>query len=222
MADDLLSPVVVTATTIEDAWVQLIRACVDRGHIYTIDQGSYAGQRRKQLFSALARITHPGTRPLAPQLPPGCPFDPPTSDENIDNYFCEYIMNPVLLPNEEYRYSTWIVPQVEAAIAKFQKHGFGTNQCCISVGDTRCAELPDPPCLRLIDMKVVDGVLHFHVVFRSWDLFAGFPENLGGMELLKEYVAGEIGATSGEIIAYSGGLHLYDHFWPLADLLLGR
>lgn len=222
MSQNILRPVYVEATTIEDAWFQLIRECVDKGFVYQIDQGSYAGQKRKQLYGALVHIKYPWTRPLAPQMPLGCPIDPPTTDEKIETYFCEYLMNPKLLPNEEYRYSTYIVPQLEKAIEKFKKYGFGTNQCCINVGDICSADLEDPPCLRFIDMKVVDGKLHFHVVFRSWDLFAGFPENMGGFELLKEYVASEIGVENGHLNAYSAGLHLYDHFWKLAEMRLGR
>jgi len=60
--------------------------------------------------------------------------------------------------------------------------------------------------------------LNFVVYFRSWDLWSGFSANLGGIQLLKEYMAGEIGVEDGEIIASSKGLHLYDYTWELAKL----
>jgi len=33
---------------------------------------------------------------------------------------------------------------------------------------------------------------------------------------LKEYMAGEIGVSDGELIASSKGLHLYEYSWELA------
>jgi thymidylate synthase len=36
------------------------------------------------------------------------------------------------------------------------------------------------------------------------------------MQLLKEYVASEIGVEDGELMALSKGLHLYDYAWELA------
>jgi hypothetical protein len=71
-------------------------------------------------------------------------------------------------------------------------------------------------CLRLIDFKIKENKLNFIVYFRSHDLWAGFPENLGGLQLLKEYMAIELGVEDGEIIEVSKGLHLYDYQWPIA------
>lgn len=101
----------------------------------------------------------------------------------------------------------------------------------------------DPPCLRLIDFKVIPcdknpetdcnnistgGVVCEHcrweyslsvsVYFRSWDLWAGFPVNLGGIELLKQYVAQECGLNNGAMYAYSAGLHLYKYQEELAKI----
>jgi thymidylate synthase len=82
--------------------------------------------------------------------------------------------------------------------------------------------LADPPCLRHIDTRIRDGKLHFMVYFRSWDLYGGFPANLGGIQMLKEYMAAEIGVEDGEIIASSKGLHLYDYAWDLAKIRTQR
>jgi thymidylate synthase len=77
-------------------------------------------------------------------------------------------------------------------------------------------KLADPPCLRLIDTRVRYGKLHFILYFRSWDLWGGFPSNLGGLQLVKQYMAEEIGVRDGEMIAASKGLHLYEYAWDLA------
>lgn len=75
----------------------------------------------------------------------------------------------------------------------------------------------DPACLRLLDFRYDQhNTLHMVVYFRSWDLWGGFPANLAGLQLVKEYVADAIGAADGKIIASSKGLHLYDHCIDIA------
>ena len=54
------------------------------------------------------------------------------------------------------------------------------------------------------------------VYFRSWDFWAGFPSNLAAIQLLKEYMADEIGVGDGELIASSKGFILYEYSWDLA------
>jgi thymidylate synthase len=71
-----------------------------------------------------------------------------------------------------------------------------------------------------VDTRVQDGRLNFVVYFRSWDLWGGFPTNLGGLQLLKEYMAEQIGVDDGCLIAFSKGLHLYEHCWDLAKMVL--
>lgn len=80
----------------------------------------------------------------------------------------------------------------------------------------------DPACLRLVDFRLdQDNTLHMVVYFRSWDLFSGFPANLAGLQLLKEYVAQQLEAQDGKIIASSKGLHIYDHAIDVAATRLG-
>jgi thymidylate synthase len=91
----------------------------------------------------------------------------------------------------------------------------------MSVGEAKSIYLADPPCLRGIDTRIRYGKLHFMAYFRSWDLWAGFPSNLAAMQLLKEYMAQEIGVEDGEMIAMSKGMHLYEYSWDLARTAAG-
>ena len=91
----------------------------------------------------------------------------------------------------------------------------------MAVGDAQSIFLSDPPCLRGIDTRILGGKLNFVAYFRSWDLWAGFPSNLAAIQLLKEYMASEIGVLDGDIIATSKGLHLYEYSWELAGIAAG-
>jgi len=81
---------------------------------------------------------------------------------------------------------------------------------------------PSSQCLRGIDVWVEDNKLHFWTYFRSWDLYSGFPVNLGGIQLVKEYMAGQIGVGSGITVASSKDLHVYEFAWDVALSRIGK
>lgn len=166
---------------------------------------------------------------------------PPTTEENNLNYFTDYIMNPELAENQTYKYATrLLLPVKEVRVTVDGKQIIGptkgqlewvidmlrntplTNQAVIEIAEpTDIAQCYgkdgklDPPCLRLIDFKVIPLSQHNHltvsVYFRSWDLWAGFPVNLAGIELLKQHVANEADLINGPMYAYSAGLHVYGY-----------
>lgn len=133
-----------------------------------------------------------------------------------------YITDPInhLLVNEE-GHGTFL-SQLDLMIWTYKNKGHRNNQMVLQVAEPSDMMLQDPPCLRHIDTRIQDGKLHFFPYFRSWDLFGGFPANLGGIQLLKEYAAAEIGVADGEIIAASKGLHIYDYTWEIAEALRGK
>jgi thymidylate synthase len=197
-----------------------MQLCIEKGNDYLIQGGSYVGQIRKQLPNAMIMVNRPWTRPLAPILPPGIPA--PTTDNKILSYFCEYLMGHGT-GSEVYTYGKFIMEQYSRIIVLLIESNGATNQATIAIGDSSTTFLDDPPCLRSISFKVVDGRLQMSLFFRSWDLFAGMPENLGGLQLLKEDVLSEIQpyfpVTDGPIVAYSDGLHLYEQYNDIVDRL---
>lgn len=209
----------IEGTTIDDTWRTMMAACVQHGIDYKVTKGSYEGQLRKQFSNVMIKIKTPWVRPLAPILPP--PLPGPTTDEAIQEYFVEYLMGDIVKPNEDYTYGSFIVPQVNAAIDILNQSRGGTNQACITVGDRGSIKLADPPCLKVIAFDVIKERLVMSVFFRSWDAFAGFPQNIGGLQLLKEFVLEQLtfDSSDGEIYCYSSGLHLYEQYWDLVDQL---
>jgi len=119
-------------------------------------------------------------------------------------------------------YVKGFLSQMELLIWTYKNKGHRNNQMILQVGQPTDMLLKDPPCLRHIDTRIQDGKLHFYPYFRSWDLWGGLPANLGGIQLMKEYIANEIGVEDGEIIASSKGLHLYDYSFDLAKCLRMR
>jgi len=207
----------IKARDLPDAWFQCVYQILDTGRTYTIDRGSYEGQKRIEFDYITVHIKYPGKRPLLPDIPPALGIPNPVDNDYLDQYL-PYVMTSTKKEGEEYTYGEYLEPQIKEVIRMYREDGHGTNQAYMTVGDPKTLYLSDPPCLRGIDTRIKDNKLHFVVYFRSWDLWNGFPANLGAIQLLKEYMAESVGVEDGQIIAASKGLHLYDYIWELAKL----
>jgi thymidylate synthase len=184
-------------------------------------------------------VRKPGHQ-IIPIIPEGMGIPAPTDMDYIQGYL-SYLLTGQKTDTEDYTYGERLVEpkvrwkkkvdgkdlvqemplnvnQVEEVIRIYKEKGPGTNQAVMEIGMPSDIKLDDPPCLRLIDTRVRYGKLHFVLYFRSWDLWGGFPSNCGGLQLVKQYMAEEIGVEDGEIIALSKGLHLYDYAWDLAKM----
>ncbi|NQT75454.1 MAG: thymidylate synthase [Candidatus Omnitrophica bacterium] len=243
MRKDGLRPVYIEAFDLDDAWFQCLSKILENGHTYTITSGSYEGQKRLEFDFVTIRIKNPSHQ-IIPILPEGSSIPAPTSMEYIHGYL-SYLLTGQKTETEDYTYGERLVDakvriketlggkemtremplevnQVEEVIKMYKNKGHGTNQAVMEIGMPSDIKLHDPPCLRLIDTRIRYGKLHFFPYFRSWDLWGGFPSNLGGLELVKQYMAEEIGVGNGEIIASSKGLHLYEYSWDLAKQRTGK
>jgi thymidylate synthase len=225
----------IEATTIEDAWFQVIWGLVSnpqRHNLYTITNGSYVGSKRLEYDFVVVNIEKPYEWPMIPQMPDGLP--PPTDMAYVEDYFANYLMDPILQPNETYKYASWLAPGVARVIEQLRGSS-GNNQACISVGglapddnervvDTDNMIDPatnerDPACLRVVDFRLdQNNNLHMITAWRSWSAWGGFPSNLAGLQYLNAYVAQEIGAEVGTMVATSKGLHLYESEFPVATM----
>jgi len=123
--------------------------------------------------------------------------------------------------------------QIQWCIDHYKTKGLGNNHCYIQVGYPESnfaydqpyvneSDRGTSPCLRGIDTKVKGGKLHFHTYFRSWDLYAGWPENLGGMVHLLEFMANELDIPVGTLSFSSMGLHCYDYQLDALSQRLGK
>lgn len=155
--------------TLDSMWFKLLSEIYDKGRINSIDSGSFAGSKRLEFDYVSGTIQYPTIRPLAPIMPEGVP--PITTDEDIEEYFVNYIMDGKNLEdNEHYRYATWItgglykmpyietqwfsgkeqvvinVPnQLQWCIDHYKSKGFGNNHCYIQVGYPESNNAYDQP-----------------------------------------------------------------------------
>ena len=211
----------IEARDLPDAWFQCVYRILEVGKKYVIDRGSYEGQQRLEFDYITVHIKYPGVRPLIPDIPSHLGIPNPVADGYLEDYL-PYLMTSKKQPGEDYTYGMYLENQIAEVINMYKRDGHNTNQACMAVSRPTNIYLPDPPCLRQIDTRISEGKLHFVVYFRSWDLYSGFPANLGAIQMLKEYMSAEIGVEDGEIIASSKGLHIYDYVFELAKLRCGK
>jgi len=140
---------------------------------------------------------------------------------NDDHIKKEFLYSNSNIHNENICLSTSL-NQIEYIIWSYKNKGYRNNQLVLQIAQPSDLMLIDPCCLRHIDTRVQDNKLHFFPYFRSNDLWSGFPANLAAIQLLKEYMAYQIGVEDGEIIYSSKGLHLYDYVWELAEIIRGK
>jgi len=239
----MLNPVFIKATDLNDSWHQCVFSILENGRKFKIDKGSYAGEERLEFDFITIQITHPEVRPLEPQIPEHYHIPNPVEPGYIlgdhpdfkGKPYIEYLMSGGKEPGEDYTYGerlceapVWRLGyfdysfnQIEKIIDIYRTGGHRNNQMVLQIAEPGDLILTDPPCLRGIDTRIQDDKLHFFPYFRSWDLWGGFPSNLAAIQILKEYMAGEIGVEPGETIACSKGLHLYKYVWELAKIRRG-
>ncbi len=228
-------PFFLKAKTISDAWFQLIYNIFDNSYSQQIQKGSFEKEQYRLQYHGLAVFIEHPDQDMVPVIPPALGIPSPTTMDYIEDYFANYLMDPQLSENETYRYSSRIhhpMPkggtQLERTIEILKETPL-TNQAVVEIGSPEDFDICigndgnlDPPCLRLLDFKAIpdgsDLVLTLSCYFRSWDLWAGFPSNLGGLELLKQYVAEEAGLKNGPMYAYSAGAHIYGYQEELARI----
>lgn len=205
------------AADINDGWFAFLYNIFNPEYSrrYPIDRGSYEKEQiRIEYFWAIMRIKFPYKRPFI-SMPEGSPLSPPTDDGTVENYFLSYLYDDALEENELYRYSSSIKPQLDEVI-KMLRDTPNTNQACMSIGSPDSINIADPECLRILDWRAIDGKLHVYVYFRSNDLYNAWPTNMGGIQLLKEYICSETGLEDGEMLYSSKGLHIYGFSEELA------
>ncbi len=228
-------PFCLHAKTISDAWFQLIYNIFDRSYTQKIQKGSFEKEQYRLQYPSIAVFIEHPSEDMVPVIPPALGIPSPTTMEYIEDYFAAYLMDPQLSENETYKYASRIqhpMPkggtQLDRVIEMLKTTPL-TNQAIVEIGSPDDHDVCigndgklDPPCLRLLDFKAVpqgdELVLSISCYFRSWDLWAGFPTNLGGLELLKRYVADEAGLQSGPLYAYSAGAHIYGYQEDIARI----
>ena len=96
-------PLHIEATSLPDAWFQTVYKCIETGRDFTIDQGSFEGEKRLEFDYVTVHIKHPGALPLLPQIPAQYSLPNPVAEDYLNDYL-PYLMTGAMKPGESYTY----------------------------------------------------------------------------------------------------------------------
>lgn len=99
----MLEPIFIKATSLSDAWFQTLYQCVEKGRSFTINRGSFEGQKRLEFDYITIHITHPSSVPLLPKVNPALGFPDPVDENYLDDYL-PYLMTGEEKQGESYTY----------------------------------------------------------------------------------------------------------------------
>ncbi len=192
----------IRSITIADAWEKFVVACMEKG----VETKTGRGLREDalSLLGGQIIVEEPLTEPMV--------SDKFVNDRTFcENYALEYLLLDNKQPDEDYTYGSQIYKknQLNNCIAEMKKDPH-RRDFILEIGEPKLFGVKDPPCLRLIDFRVLENVLHTFFYFRSWDIFKASNANLLGIARLAEYVTKEVGGLEvGQLVGFFKDAHIY-------------
>jgi thymidylate synthase len=117
--------------------------------------------------------------------------------------------------------------QIEQVIKKLIEE-IDAASAVMSLWDVTDHDLGGSPCLNQIWVRVVNEEMSMTAIFRSNDMFSGWPANAMGLRALQQHIRDEIAGRScydlkmGPLITISQSAHIYDDCWDYADKLIAE
>lgn len=203
----------INAFDIPDAWIQVLERIYNEGDVFRVEYGSEITSTKKIVLALT--IEKPETRPM---IHSSAPF----AMRYVEQYALEYLFIGTKHEGEDYTYGERLrkpVDQIQRVIDRYKKYR-GDRQNTMIIRHPEDLDIEYPPCLTVLDTEISGDKLHFIVYFRSWDAYGGFPANLAGLQLLKEYMADEVGVEPGKTIAFAKNIHLYERQFKLVESII--
>lgn len=215
---------IIKSRDISDAWFQTMRFLYFCGKDIPIDRGSFSEGKNefRRQYPGLLCIHIKDTAIPNNLIPEILNIPDPLDLNYIYRYGLALIdakVDKEMNQGSQYTYGQRIRIQLDWSI-DYLRNNPSSNQIVLRVSSPGDSALEDPPCLQTICIQVIEGKLVFFIHFRSWDIWAGMPVNLGGLSILQIYLAEMTGIERGSFICYSSGAHLYGYQLPLAKQLL--
>ncbi|MBI5306497.1 hypothetical protein HZB04_02850 [Candidatus Wolfebacteria bacterium] len=215
----------IRARTVAEAYEGLLREIRLFGHI---TGGDSEGHKRQELWELNMVISEQN------------PFDfvsiphPEYGEEEIKQY-CEDFWDGIKRGDTAYAYGHIIRfafgDQVEAAIKAFKKKPDETFRVVISLWDPRVDEgsinAEDPPCIVMLQLRIINDRLYQWGYIRTNDMFNGWPLNAIALRYFQykflERLQSELKRPElqlGDLAITSGSAHIYERDWLKIDEFL--
>ncbi len=203
--------------TIAEAWLKLLDVIMKFGKV----SGTHYDDQQKEVMNLLSIISDED--PYNFFIPDYLPCD----EQRIKEYIPRITRDVKGIDNYTYgsRMRSWFgIDQIQNATAKLIREPI-SRAVAISLWDQqKDLTIGGSPCLNHIWFRIVDNKLHMTCVFRSHDMFEGYPENLFGLRMLQEEIrltvvkglmdkGTPMEITLGNLCILSQSAHIYGDSW---------
>lgn len=210
---------VVRGKTVAEVWLKVLDNIMKFGKV----SDTHYDEPQKEVINMLSIIE--GEDPHNFHIPEYLPCN----HERVKAYIPRITKDlPGGIHRNEYTYGSrmrsWFgTDQVKRAVDKLVKKPV-SRAVVISLWDpTKDLEIGGSPCLNHIWPRISEGRLIMTCIFRSHDMFEGYPENAFGLRTLQEEIRAELQQRLGkeiglgELIILSQSAHLYKDTWEWAQ-----
>ncbi len=224
---------VIRGKTVAEAWLKVLDTILKFGK----ESGTHYDDMQKEIVNLMSIISDEDPNNL---------FVPdyfPSDRQHVNEYIPRMTKDlPGGVTKKEYTYGSrmrsWFgVDQVNGAVEKLVREPV-SRAVVISLWDTvQDLTLGGSPCLNHIWMRINNDKLYMTSIFRSHDMFEGYPENALALRCLQEEIrkdvenglkakGQEIELKLGNLVILSQSAHIYDDSWErcakIVDMNLGR
>lgn len=209
---------VIRGKTIAEVWLKVLDSILKFGK----ESATHYGNAQRELVNVLSIIEEEDPKNFF--LPSYLPCD----ESRVKAYIPRITRDlPGGIHKNEYTYGSrmrsWFgTDQVKRAVDKLVREPI-SRAVVISLWDaTKDLEIGGSPCLNHIWLRITEDRLAMTCVFRSHDMFEGYPENAFGLRTLQEEIRSELQERLGkpvhlgELMILSQSAHLYKDTWEWA------
>jgi thymidylate synthase len=200
----------ITVSSPCEAWIKVLNAVMKYGTI--------KGTRKEEILRHLFHVSV--TMPVVDYIYPERIFD--ISRQEADDYYEFFIQAEPPDAGIDYRYGNRMQNwrghnQLNEVVERLRKSP-DTKRASISLLDaTDLSTLEDAPCYIAATYSITDGKLNSSHVFRSHDMYSGWPLNIFSILRLQCSIANKIGIKVGNATFTSQNAQIYQRNWSEAQ-----
>jgi len=210
---------VIRGKTITEAWLNVLDTILKFGK----ESETHYDEPQREVLNLLSIIE--GEDPNHFFIPDYLPCDEPRVRSYVPRITRDL---PGGIHKNEYTYGSrmrsWFgTDQVRRAVDKLAREPV-SRAVVVGLWDaTKDLEIGGSPCLNHIWLRISDDKLYMTCIFRSHDMFEGYPENAFGLRTLQEEIRAELQQRLGkevglgELMILSQSAHLYKDTWEWAQ-----
>jgi len=222
-AERQITPAVINAGTISDAWIKALKRVWAFGEELKEDQWK---SRIKEVHNLVVRIEKPAEEPRHNE-------NFPWKRAQLEEYSKEYFSPDKKGFSYSYgeRLTAWIedsfdegrsaINQIkESVVEELKKNRETRRAVAVTLNPRKDRKIQSPPCMILNQFLIRNNKLHCTVYFRSHDIFGASLANWFAVTKIMEYICGETGAEAGTLTSVSCSAHIYERDFESAKKIV--